>query len=195
MHCLSALLQLHLHSQHNTWLQWIDQRQLQDETTITEVFGFGVSYIRDLTVVSIGDRWTWMVLSVLPRGKSLRLNTQCWLPAALASLPMHLSSRVLSVAILPPVRNVPSVPMHGLIPTHGWIKSWTRYIVYWRWMHMYINLYINLYIYIYICMYIYIFIPERSQFFASPSLWFRFSVPPCDIYAIYRRAKLQSLHF
>ena len=29
---LSALLQLHLHSQLNTWLQWIGERQLQDET-------------------------------------------------------------------------------------------------------------------------------------------------------------------
>ena len=31
-HCLPALLRLHLHSRLNTWLQWIGQRQLQDET-------------------------------------------------------------------------------------------------------------------------------------------------------------------
>ena len=31
-HCLSALLQLHLHSRLNTWLHWIGQRQLQDGT-------------------------------------------------------------------------------------------------------------------------------------------------------------------
>ena len=31
-HPLLALLQLHLHSRLNTWLQWIGQRQLQDET-------------------------------------------------------------------------------------------------------------------------------------------------------------------
>ena len=28
----AVLLQLHLHSQLNTWLQWIGQRQLQDES-------------------------------------------------------------------------------------------------------------------------------------------------------------------
>ena len=30
---LAVLLQLHLHSRLNTWLQWTDQRQLQDVTT------------------------------------------------------------------------------------------------------------------------------------------------------------------
>ena len=30
-HRLSALPQLHFHSRLNTWLQWIEQRQLQDE--------------------------------------------------------------------------------------------------------------------------------------------------------------------
>ena len=30
-HCISALLQLHLHPWANTWLQWIGQRLLQDE--------------------------------------------------------------------------------------------------------------------------------------------------------------------
>ena len=30
----SALLHLHLHSQLNTWLQWVGQRQLHDETRI-----------------------------------------------------------------------------------------------------------------------------------------------------------------
>ena len=29
---LSALLQLHFHSQLHTWLQWLGQKQLQDET-------------------------------------------------------------------------------------------------------------------------------------------------------------------
>ena len=33
-HRLSALLQLHLHSQLNTWLQWIGKRPLQEETRI-----------------------------------------------------------------------------------------------------------------------------------------------------------------
>ena len=49
-HRLSALLQLHLHSQLNTWLQWIRQRQLQDETRNINVLGLGVTYIRELTV-------------------------------------------------------------------------------------------------------------------------------------------------
>ena len=49
-HRLSALLQLHLHSQFNTWLQWIGQRQLQDETRNIYVLGLGASYIRELTV-------------------------------------------------------------------------------------------------------------------------------------------------
>ena len=49
-HRLSALLQLHLHSQLNTWVQWIGQQQLQDETTDIKVLGFGAAFIRDLTV-------------------------------------------------------------------------------------------------------------------------------------------------
>ena len=52
-HRLSALLQLHLHSQLNTWLQWIGQRQLQDETRNIYVLGLGASYIRELTVLWI----------------------------------------------------------------------------------------------------------------------------------------------
>ena len=50
-HRLSALLQLHLHSQLNTWLQWIGQRQLQGGARITLVLEFGASYIRDFTVL------------------------------------------------------------------------------------------------------------------------------------------------
>ena len=43
---ISALLQLHLHYQINTWLQWTEQRQLQDETRNINVWGLGASYIR-----------------------------------------------------------------------------------------------------------------------------------------------------
>ena len=43
------MLQLHLHSQFNTWHQWIGQRQLQDERE-TLTFLFGVPYIRGLTL-------------------------------------------------------------------------------------------------------------------------------------------------
>ena len=52
-HRLSALLQLHLHSQLNTWFQWIEQRQLQDETRNIYVLGFGAPYIRELKVIQI----------------------------------------------------------------------------------------------------------------------------------------------
>ena len=45
--------QLHLNSQLNTWLQWIDQRQLQDETRNIYVWRLGVAYIRDLRVLPI----------------------------------------------------------------------------------------------------------------------------------------------
>ena len=38
------------YSRLNTCLQWIWQRQLQDETRIIPVFGFGAAYIRDFTV-------------------------------------------------------------------------------------------------------------------------------------------------
>ena len=47
---LSALLQLHLHSQLNTWLQWIGQRQQQDETRNIDVLGLGAPYIKELTL-------------------------------------------------------------------------------------------------------------------------------------------------
>ena len=38
------------HSQLNTWLQWIGQRQLQDKSRNIWVVGFCATYIRDLTV-------------------------------------------------------------------------------------------------------------------------------------------------
>ena len=52
-HRLSALLQLHLYSQLNTWLQWTRQRQKQDETRNIYVLGLGASYIRELTVCQV----------------------------------------------------------------------------------------------------------------------------------------------
>ena len=47
---MSAPLQLHLHSRLSTWLQWIGQRQLRDETRNIHVLGFGASCIRGLTI-------------------------------------------------------------------------------------------------------------------------------------------------
>ena len=46
-----AMLQLHLHSWLKTWLEWIAQRQLQDETRDILVSGFGAPYIKDFMVV------------------------------------------------------------------------------------------------------------------------------------------------
>ena len=40
------LLKLHLHPRLIIWLQWTEQRQLQDETRNIQVLGFGTSYIR-----------------------------------------------------------------------------------------------------------------------------------------------------
>ena len=50
-HRLSALLQLHLHSQLNTWLQWIGLTPLQEETRNIYVLGFGATYTRGFTVL------------------------------------------------------------------------------------------------------------------------------------------------
>ena len=49
-HRLSALLQKHLHSWLNIWLQWIGQRQLQYETRNILVMVFSAIYIRGVTV-------------------------------------------------------------------------------------------------------------------------------------------------
>ena len=50
---LSALLQLHLHARLDTWLQWTGQIQLQGETIIISILGFGASYIRDFMAVTL----------------------------------------------------------------------------------------------------------------------------------------------
>ena len=42
--------QTHLHSLVKSWLQWIGQRQLQDETRNISGLGLGVAYIRGFTV-------------------------------------------------------------------------------------------------------------------------------------------------
>ena len=44
---------LHLHSLFNTWLQYIVQRKLQDETRNIQVLRFGAAYIGDLTVLFV----------------------------------------------------------------------------------------------------------------------------------------------
>ena len=52
-HRLSTLLQLHLRSLLNAWLQWIGQRQLQDETRSIYFLLFGASYSRDIMVAGV----------------------------------------------------------------------------------------------------------------------------------------------
>ena len=41
---------VHLHSRFNTWIEWIGQRQLQDEISNIYVLEFGAIYIRGLMV-------------------------------------------------------------------------------------------------------------------------------------------------
>ena len=69
--CLSALLQLHLHSRLNTWLWRISQRQLQDETRNIAVLWFGASYIRDLRVDYLRSWHGWVTALLLPRSPRL----------------------------------------------------------------------------------------------------------------------------
>ena len=47
---LLALLQLHIYSLLNAWLQWSGQSQMQDEMRNIQALGFGVANVRDLTV-------------------------------------------------------------------------------------------------------------------------------------------------
>ena len=68
---MSALLQLHLHSQPNTWLQWIGQRQQHDETRNIYVLGLGAFYIRELTVYYINN--------MVPRGNWCDDDNMCCL--------------------------------------------------------------------------------------------------------------------
>ena len=67
------LLQLHLYSRLNTWLQWIGQRQLQGEIRNIYVLGSGATYIRDLTVIlqHAQDESGDLSLTVWPHYESL----------------------------------------------------------------------------------------------------------------------------
>ena len=70
----------------STWLQWVGQRQLQDETRSIWIWGFGVPYIRYLIIGFIRyimmESWHGNVcaLSVLALGEGLpvdSLKTDC----------------------------------------------------------------------------------------------------------------------
>ena len=75
-HRLSALLQLHLHSRLNTWLQYIVQRQLQAKTRNIQVLKFAASFIRDFTVLLMQQQtYTYFqyIFAVFPRIFNSRL--------------------------------------------------------------------------------------------------------------------------
>ena len=58
---LTALLQLHLLSQLNTWLQWIRRWKLQDEARSIQTLGFGAAYIWGMAVKPINHTWVqWL---------------------------------------------------------------------------------------------------------------------------------------
>ena len=65
-HRLSALLQLHLHSRVNTWLQWIGHRQLQDETRNIKVLEFGAPYVSDFTAYALPTSQKYVINDIYP---------------------------------------------------------------------------------------------------------------------------------
>ena len=67
-HRLSALLQLHLHYLLNSWLQWIGQRQLQDQMRNIEVLEFGVTYIRYFTVFDLANQHNGLLIIMSETG-------------------------------------------------------------------------------------------------------------------------------
>ena len=83
-HRLSALLQLHLHSQLNTWLQWIERRQPQEDTRNIWVSGFGATYTRGFTVVVVMlvymlQNWAWLLVPFLSNViYKFRFASSCW---------------------------------------------------------------------------------------------------------------------
>ena len=85
-HNLSALLQLH--SQLNTWLQWLMQKQLQDKTRNIQSLGFGASYIRDLTVIPLEVliNLMWNMVGVLYSRKTEK-HTTCLGTTVVVSTP------------------------------------------------------------------------------------------------------------
>ena len=79
-HRLLVLLRLYLYSQLNTWLQYIAQRQLQDEMWDIYVLRFGVPYIKDLMVYlaechTLYQMLAWWNIRVLPHAIICDSNT------------------------------------------------------------------------------------------------------------------------
>ena len=54
--------QLHLHSRLNTWLQWIGERYLQDETINLLVLGFGMYYRFEVNLETIFARIVTLII-------------------------------------------------------------------------------------------------------------------------------------
>ena len=67
---LSALLQLHLHSQLSTWLQLIERRQLHEDTRNISIWGFGATYTRGFTE-------TWILTCISNPGPIT--HPYCWI--------------------------------------------------------------------------------------------------------------------
>ena len=90
---VSAAPTTSLHSQLNTWLQWIGQRQLQNEMRDISTFGFGMTYTRGLKVllckVNLGKpidhlentRLPLLYQCVVVHKWSLHIKTKCHLSA------------------------------------------------------------------------------------------------------------------
>ena len=60
---------IHLHSRLNIWLQYISQRQFQDEKRNIQVLGFGAAYIIYLKVYSFHWHvylWVYMAAATMP---------------------------------------------------------------------------------------------------------------------------------
>ena len=90
---------LHLHSQLNTWLQWIKQRQLQDETRNINVLGLGAPYIRGLTVGKML--------------KSFSKSVQRWWPPPVRDISLQIC--MASEYLLQPALNAIEVRSHQLV--------------------------------------------------------------------------------
>ena len=70
------LLQLHFHFRHNTWLQWIWHRQLQDETRNIKVLGLVLILVVWRIAYFMG--YIWCVCKSTMYGTSNDQCKQCW---------------------------------------------------------------------------------------------------------------------
>ena len=77
------MLQPHLHFRLNTWLQWIRQRQLHfNKTRNINVLGFGVTYIRGLTVPILHQLHHMILVQLVS-------SSQLWCTCLIKFVPLH----------------------------------------------------------------------------------------------------------